>query len=179
MRRLFVQMGAVGALFALGLCGCVKRDALPSLVNNFRQGDQVNLVLPQYPDGTPHDLSKDRGHVVLLDVWATWCEPCKDALPIYQDLAAHYADKGLRVYAVNMDEDPRQIGPFLQETKVTLPILLEQDGLVEKSLGVKLMPTTFLLDRQGRLRHRHEGFAEEFLQKYQNEIEQLLAEPAP
>jgi thiol-disulfide isomerase/thioredoxin len=173
-RRLFLVVAALGAL---GPSGCVKRDALPSLVNNFRQGDQVNLVLPQYPNGTPHDLVKDRGSVVLLDIWATWCEPCRDALPIYQDLAKHYEAKGLRVYAINMDEDPRQIGPFLQEVKVSLPILLEQDGLVEKSLGVKLMPTTFLLDKQGRLRHRHEGFAEEFLQKYQNEIEALLAEP--
>ena len=174
MKRLLVVMAALGAVAA---SGCVTHEALPSPVNSYRQGEEVSLKLPQYPSGPPHDLAEDKGHVVLLDVWATWCEPCKDALPIYQDLAKHYESRGLRVYAINMDEDPRQIDGFLKETKVTLPILLEQNGLAEKSLGVKLMPTTFLIDKKGRLRHRHEGFAEEFLQKYQNEIEELLAEP--
>jgi thiol-disulfide isomerase/thioredoxin len=167
----------VGLTLALALVGCVGRDALPSLVNTYRQGEQVGLTLPRYPDGKPHDLASDRGSVVLLDVWATWCEPCKDALPTYEQLAKQYGARGLKIYAINMDEDPRQIDGFLKQTHVTLPILLEQQGLAEHSLGVKMMPTTFLLDRQGRLRHRHEGFAEDFLQQYQNEIEELLAEP--
>lgn len=176
MRVLFV----VGAVVALGLAGCVKREAgAAPPVNTFRQGEQVSLVLPSWPDSKPHDLAGDRGSVVLLDIWATWCEPCRDALPTYDALQKQFGAKGLRVYAVNMDEDPRAIEPFLKEVKVNLPVLLEQEGRVEKSLGVKLMPTTFLLDRQGRLRHRHEGFSDEVSKQYQGEIEQLLAEPSP
>jgi len=170
-------LGLCGAVAVLATAGCVKRSASVAPVNAFQRGEQVGLVLPQWPDGAAHDLAKDRGNVVLLDIWATWCEPCRDALPTYEKLQQAYGARGLRVYAINMDEDPRQIAPFLQQVKVSLPILLEQDGRVEQSLGVRLMPTTFLLDRQGRLRHRHEGFSEELVTKYQGEIEELLAEP--
>jgi thiol-disulfide isomerase/thioredoxin len=115
--------------------------------------------------------------VVLLDVWATWCEPCRDALPLYEQLAKEYGKRGLKVYAMNVDEDPRAIPEFLKEVKVELPILVDTNAAVaEKTLGVRMMPTTFFLDRKGVVRFVHEGFAEEFLQKYQNELEQLLAE---
>jgi thiol-disulfide isomerase/thioredoxin len=173
----WIRRGALVALgVTVGLSGCVKRDpSIPAVVNAFRQGEQVDLVLPKWPEGS-HDLAQDRGNVVLLDVWATWCEPCRDALPVYEQLQRQYGDKGLRVYAINMDEDPRQIEPFVRDTKVQLPILREQDGRVENSLGVRLMPTSFILDRQGRLRHRHEGFNEAMVQKYQQEIEALLSE---
>ncbi|HSP77785.1 MAG TPA: TlpA disulfide reductase family protein, partial [Myxococcaceae bacterium] len=123
-------------------------------------------------------ISSDRGHGVLLDVWATWCEPCRDALPMYQDLAKHYASRGLKVYALNVDEDVRAIPPFLEEVKVELPILLDTNAAVSEAvLRVRSMPTTVLVDRKGRVRYVHEGFAEEFLGRYQAEIEELLAEP--
>jgi peroxiredoxin len=78
-----------------------------------------------------------------------------------------------------VDEDSRAIPNFLTETKVSLPILLDANAQVaEKTLGVKMMPTTFIMDRKGVVRFVHEGFAAEFLQKYQTEIEQLLAERA-
>jgi len=81
--------------------------------------------------------------------------------------AKEYGAQGLKVYALNVDEDSRTIPPFLAETKVNLPILMDANAQVaEKTLGVKMMPTTFIVDRQGMVRFVHEGFAEEFLQKY-------------
>jgi thiol-disulfide isomerase/thioredoxin len=186
----------LGALAFLGLAGCAQNHELPPLV----AGDRAALMAPtatergdtrnplsgpltfqvkRYPDGAAYDVASDRGSVVLLDVWATWCEPCRDALPLYEQLAKEYGKRGLKVYAINVDEDSRAIAPFLQETKVGLPILVDANAAVsEKTLGVKLMPTTFILDRKGVVRFSHEGFAEEFLQQYQTEIEQLLAERA-
>ncbi|MHB8877752.1 MAG: TlpA disulfide reductase family protein, partial [Myxococcaceae bacterium] len=126
-----------------------------------------------------YDMVSDRGRVVLLDVWATWCEPCRDALPLYEQFQKEYGERGLRVYAVNVDVDQREIPRFIQETRLSLPILLDKNAeLSEGRLKVTMMPTTFLLDRQGAIRFVHEGFAEEFLAKYQSEIEQLLSEPA-
>lgn len=117
--------------------------------------------------------------MVLLDVWASWCEPCRDSLPLYQDFAKEYGARGLKVYAVNVDADPREIEKFLQETHVTLPVLVDPEARVsEAQLKVKMMPTTFLIDRRGVVRHVHEGFAEEFMSKYMADIEGLLAEPA-
>ena len=141
--------------------------------------EPLRFQVKRYPDNAPYDVAGDRGSVVLLDVWATWCEPCRDALPLYEQLAREYGSKGLKVYALNVDEDPRAIPAFLQETKLGLPILVDENAKVaERALKVRMMPTTFLVDRQGVVRFVHEGFAEEFLQKYQNQIEQLLAEPA-
>jgi thiol-disulfide isomerase/thioredoxin len=184
------------ALVLLVLGGCTQNPALPPLVMGDRAAPMVapadgvgeskgalsgplSFQLKRYPDGEPYTVSSDRGSVVLLDVWATWCEPCRDALPVYEQLAKEYGSRGLKVYALNVDEDARAIPDFLTETKVSLPILLDANAQVaEKTLGVKMMPTTFIVDRKGVVRFVHEGFAEEFLQKYQTEIEQLLAERA-
>ena len=168
------------------LAGCVT-SKLPPLTGFVPQSTGSALgsepaplafTVKRYPGGEPHDIAGDRGSVVLLDVWATWCEPCRDALPMYQDLAKHYRAQGLRVYALNVDEDSRAIAPFLAQTKVDLPVLVDANAEVaEKVLRVRGMPTTVLLDRQGRIRYVHEGFGEEYLARYQSEIEELLAEP--
>ncbi|RYZ34979.1 MAG: redoxin domain-containing protein [Myxococcaceae bacterium] len=145
-----------------------------------RSNQPLDFQVKRYPDNSPYDLKRDRGQVVLLDVWATWCEPCKDALPMYAALQKEYGSRGFKAYALNVDEDVRAIPPFLEEAKVEVPILLDANALVsERLLKVRLMPTTFLIDRKGVVRHVHEGFAEEFLQQFQTEIEALLAEPAP
>jgi thiol-disulfide isomerase/thioredoxin len=189
MRRLLPMLGA------LVLGGCASAP-LPPLTG----GESAPMGSPQsgaspedaaaasrplafqvkhYPGGEAYDIASDRGSVVLLDVWATWCEPCRDALPTYEALSQEYGKRGLKVYALNVDEDPRAIPPFVQETKVAVPILLDANAQVaERMLKVRLMPTTFLIDRAGVVRHVHEGFAEEFLQQYQSEIEALLSEPA-
>lgn len=175
-------------LVLLALVGCSQNSKLPSLTADGRHGAEqaeeaegppLTFEVKRYPGGEPYTLVSDRGSVVLLDVWATWCEPCKDALPLYEQLAREYGSRGLKVYALNVDEDARGIPDFLTEAKVSLPVLLDANAQVaEKTLKVKLMPTSFLLDRKGRVRFIHEGFAEEFLQKYQTEIELLLAERA-
>ncbi len=140
----------------------------------------LELKLPLYPARKIHDLAKDRGNVVLLDVWATWCEPCRRSLPMYERLAKQYGRRGFKVYAINIDEDPDEVAPFVKETKLGLPILLDRDAeLVETKLNVRVMPTSFLLDKQGRVRHVHEGFTAEYLPQLQAEIEALLAENGP
>jgi thiol-disulfide isomerase/thioredoxin len=185
----------LGAVALLALAGCTQNPMLPPLVAGDRAAPMVppqdvgesqaalsgplSFQVKRYPDGAQYSVSSDRGSVVLLDVWATWCEPCRDALPMYEQLASEYGSRGFKVYALNVDEDSRAIPSFLTETKVSLPILVDENAQVaEKTLGVKLMPTTFIVDRKGVVRFVHEGFAEEFLQKYQTEIEQLLAERA-
>lgn len=185
----------LGALIFLSLTGCTQNHQLPQLVSGDRAASRapsaelgeskaalsapLGFQVKRYPDDSPYSVVSDRGSVVLLDVWATWCEPCRDALPLYEQLAKEYGNRGLKVYALNVDEDARAIPAFLAEAKVTLPILMDANAQVaEKTLGVKMMPTTFLVDRKGVVRFVHEGFAEEFLQKYQTEIEQLLAERA-
>jgi peroxiredoxin len=97
---------------------------------------------------------------------------------MYHDLNKEYGPKGLKVWAINVDAESKGIEPFLKELKVQVPVLVDPNGAIaEKTLKVKVMPTSFLFDRKGTLRYVHEGFAEEFLSKYTSEIEQLLKEP--
>jgi thiol-disulfide isomerase/thioredoxin len=176
----------------LVLAGCARNAELPPLVED-RQTQRSGLSgegasgkaaplyfeVKRYPGGESYSIASDRGSVVLLDVWATWCEPCRDSLPLYEQLAKEYGPRGLKVYALNVDEDARAIPAFVAETKVALPILMDANAAVaERTLKVRMMPSTFLVDRRGVVRFVHEGFTEAFLQKYQTEIEQLLAERA-
>jgi cytochrome c biogenesis protein CcmG, thiol:disulfide interchange protein DsbE len=172
-----------GLFFAFALAACTPAANKPPLTGpslSGPHGDQpLELALKTYPQQADWSLEKERGSVVLLDVWATWCEPCRDSLPLYHDLQKEFGARGLKVYAMNVDADTTQIPKFLEETKVVLPVLLDPNAAVaEAKLKVRMMPTAFLIDRKGVVRYIHEGFAEEFLQKYMTEIEGLLAEPA-
>jgi thiol-disulfide isomerase/thioredoxin len=181
MRGLFLLL--VGA----SVTGCLVPQAPPPLTGPSGsekavtpKKDALELSLKKWPDGAAWHLSGERGKVVLLDVWATWCEPCKDSLPLYEDLLKQYGAKGLTVFAINVDADPREVERFVAQNHVTLPILVDPEARVsEVELKVKMMPTSLLVDRQGVVRHVNEGFAEELVSKYVTTIEQLLAEPAP
>ncbi|MBX5484374.1 MAG: TlpA family protein disulfide reductase [Myxococcaceae bacterium] len=174
MKRSKAILGLVAALW---LSGCVTTPQPPPLTGPLPNPDGVAFRAPIFGTQDTYDLTSDRGHVVLVDVWATWCEPCRDALPLWEDVQKEYAARGLKVYALSVDEDPNMVAKFLSETKLKLPVLMDPEGtIVGPVLEVNLMPTTFLIDRKGVIRFKHEGFAPEFLQKYQSEIEQLLAE---
>ncbi len=172
-----MRLSALTAL--LFVTGCLRADPAPPLTGNIepaRPGLQ-QMVLQRQSDGKDWKLSQEAGSVVLLDVWATWCEPCADSMPMYHDLLKQYGAQGLKVYGINVDADSKVVAPFLKELKVEVPMLLDPGAKIsEAALEVKVMPTAFLIDRKGNLRHVHEGFAEEFLQKYVTEIEALLAE---
>lgn len=168
----------LGVLWLLALVGCARHPTLrPPVV---AEPKPLSFQVKRYLEEGAYSVASDRGSVVLLDVWATWCEPCRDALPLYEQLAREYGPRGLKVYALNVDEDARAIPGFLAETKVSVPVLVDEDAQVaERILGVRVMPTTYIVDRQGVVRFVHEGFSGGLRQRYQAEIEQLLAEPAP
>jgi thiol-disulfide isomerase/thioredoxin len=165
-----------GALTALLAAGCAKRiDASPP---RDASAIPLQLRLPLFPQGAIHDLVEDRGKVVLLDVWATWCQPCLISLPLYERMAKRYGARGFRVYAISIDEQTELIPLFLTETKLGLPILLDKGGaFAEGALQVQTMPTAVIVDRRGLVRYRHEGYVAEG--PLQAEIEGLLAELQP
>lgn len=137
----------------------------------------LTLQLPKFPGGELHDFASDRGHVVLLDFWATYCEPCRDSLPTYQTFLEKYGAQGLRVYAVSVDEDRNQVAGFIEKFGLQLPVLMDPEAAAsEGTLRVRALPTTFVLDRQGRVRAVHEGWNEDSREAYELELQGLLAE---
>jgi thiol-disulfide isomerase/thioredoxin len=98
-----------------------------------------------------------RGRAVLLNFWASWCEPCRAEMPTLQQIADFYGPEKLLVLAVNFKEPPARALQFAKTTGVTLPVLLDLDGKAAQAWGVKVFPTTLMIDVAGRPRLRVRG----------------------
>jgi cytochrome c biogenesis protein CcmG/thiol:disulfide interchange protein DsbE len=124
-------------------------------------------------DGHPIRLSDFRGKVVLLNFWATWCGPCKIEMPWFVEFQREYRDRGFAVVAVSLDEEGWQaVKPFIEDLKPNFPIVVGSDELAESFGGIAALPTTFLIDREGKIRHQHTGLAG--ADEYEEEIKELL-----
>jgi thiol-disulfide isomerase/thioredoxin len=109
------------------------------------------LQLPS-ADDTPWNLSDERGHPVLLNFWATWCEPCRAEMPSLERLAASQREAGLRVIAVNYREGEPAVRRFLGSTALKLPVVRDADGAAARAFSINIFPSTVAIDRQGRTR---------------------------
>ena len=104
-------------------------------------------------DGTPHDLAQLRGRVVLINFWATWCPPCRREMPSMERLSQALKGEAFSVLAVDVGEDGDTIDAFTSQfdTAPSFPILLDTRSKVMQAWKVAGLPTTFLIDRQGRI----------------------------
>jgi peroxiredoxin len=128
-------------------------------------------------DGRTVGLAGYRGKVVLLNFWATWCGPCKLEIPWFKEFEQNYKDQGFAVLGVSMDEEGWDVvKPFLSELQVNYRILMGDDRTAQLYGGVNSLPTSFLIDREGRIASVHVGLVGKG--DYEDEIEQLLAVPA-
>lgn len=115
-----------------------------------------------------------KGKVVLLDFWASWCAPCRKSFPWMNALQKKYGDKGLVVIGVNLDSDRKLAAEFLQAVPAQFRIEYDPKGNLATGLDVSAMPTSFLLDRSGKIVKQHAGFREAQLAAREQEIEQIL-----
>jgi cytochrome c biogenesis protein CcmG/thiol:disulfide interchange protein DsbE len=104
------------------------------------------------------DLAAFKGQVVYLDFWASWCAPCRESFPWMNRLQAEFGHDGLVVIAVNVDRERADAERFLREHPGQFRIVYDPEGLLPEKFGVRGMPTSFLIDRSGRVHSRHEGF---------------------
>jgi thiol-disulfide isomerase/thioredoxin len=129
-------------------------------------------------DDQPYQLSQFRDRVVILDFWATWCGPCKLAMPLVNKVHLEYQDKGLVVLGINLEgRDKNQwVKKFIEESGHQFVIL--QGGMmgvgIDQVYGVTGIPTTFVIDKQGVIRYRHIGYRENLDQMLSREVEELL-----
>jgi cytochrome c biogenesis protein CcmG/thiol:disulfide interchange protein DsbE len=107
-------------------------------------------------DGQPVRLSDYRGKVVLLNFWATWCVPCRKEMPDIQALAQAHAGQ-LQVIAVNVGEDSEAIRAFMNELELELPVVLDRDMEITRKFMVIGLPTTYFINREGRISVRAVG----------------------
>lgn len=121
-------------------------------------------------------LNDFRGQVVLINFWATWCAPCRKEMPFLEQIYQRYERLGVTLLGVNVEDGPEGAKAFLKETPVTFPVLFDMDKAVSDLYGVEAMPTTILVDRQGKVRFVHYGYQAGYENDYQDQIRILVRE---
>jgi len=109
--------------------------------------------------GKTFRLADFKGQVVLVDFWASWCGPCRKSLPELDGLQDRFASQGVKVVGISLDADEGDASSFLEKVPVRFTILRDPAGQTGEAFAVVAMPTTFLIDRQGRIAARFEGGA--------------------
>jgi thiol-disulfide isomerase/thioredoxin len=108
-------------------------------------------------EGRRHDLAAYRGKVVLINFWATWCEPCRDEMPSIERLRASLDGRPFAVLAVNLAEPESRIRKFLDTVPLRFTVLLDRDGQAARAWQAKLLPATYIVGPDGAIRFRHLG----------------------
>ncbi|MGW8269663.1 MAG: peroxiredoxin family protein [Burkholderiales bacterium] len=121
------------------------------------QGPQPPGFALQDLEGRTHRLEDYRGRVVLVNFWATWCEPCRAEMPSIERLRADLGDRPFSVLAINLAEPRSRIEKFLAAMPLGFPVLLDRDTAVAKAWRARILPATYLVDRNGRVRQVHFG----------------------
>jgi cytochrome c biogenesis protein CcmG/thiol:disulfide interchange protein DsbE len=120
------------------------------------------------------DINKYQGKVVLLDFWASWCGPCRRSFPWMNNMQAKYGERGLTVVAVNLDQERADADKFLQRYPAQFTLWYDPTGTLAKTYNVEAMPTSMLLDRQGKIISVHRGFKKKQIDAYEQAIKQAL-----
>ena len=164
---------------AFGLVGCKQHSAsLPQLREPVIPAGEIGSRLPDFSvkdlQGREVSSADLRGKVVLIDFWATWCQPCKKEMPGYQKLIDRYGQSGFAVIGFKFDTMTDMEDPILFAKKIGVryPLAVAADGLKQKFGGIEGLPTTMLYDRQGILRKKVIGF--EYTDIIESELKPLL-----
>jgi thiol-disulfide isomerase/thioredoxin len=133
-----------------------------------------DFILPQL-DGHDLRLSSYRGKVVLLDFWATWCDPCREEIPHLVELQQKYASSGLQVIGVSMDDSSDPVRPFSQQFHINYPVAMGTAQTGTMYGGILGLPIAFLIGRDGRIYAKHIGATS--AEVFEKEIKSLLQTP--
>jgi len=116
---------------------------------------QAGFAAPDFtlktPEGEEYSLSEFKGNAVLVNLWATWCPPCRAEMPAIEKMYQEYKDQGFVVLAVDMtyQDDPANVAPFIQKYGLTFPVLLEETGDVGAAYQLRSLPSSFFINRAG------------------------------
>jgi peroxiredoxin len=121
-------------------------------------------------------LSEYRGDVVMINFWATWCGPCRQEMPLLDDLYNRYERVGFNLLGVNIDDDSGRAMDMIRELGVNFPVLFDARKEVSKLYEVGSMPVTVIVDREGTVRYVHQGYKPGYEQMYLDQVRSLLRE---
>ena len=154
-----------------------------SLSNCAKERPPGQALAPEFKlatlEGQEVALSALKGKVVLLDFWATWCAPCREAIPHLIDLHKTFGQNGLEVIGMSVDKgEGETVRRFVKSMDIPYPIIITPDE-VQREYGVVSLPTTILIDREGKIRQKFLGFTSEISKQLTGMVEELTAEKPP
>jgi peroxiredoxin len=170
-----VGAALVATLLALPGCSPSPRTVRAATVRPDKERKQAPDFTLKDANGHTVRLSDYRGKVVLLDFWATWCGPCKIEIPWFQEFERQYKDKGFAVIGVAMDEEGwNVVKPFAQHMSINYRVVVGDDSIGDlyANGGIDALPTTFLIDRGGRIASVHVGLSSK--SDFEDDIQELL-----
>jgi thiol-disulfide isomerase/thioredoxin len=119
-------------------------------------------------------LENYQGKVVYLDFWASWCKPCQKSFPWMNSLTKKYPAETFTVITVNLDQEPTAMHHFLDRVKAEFDIFHDPSGQIAEKFAIEGMPTSYLINADGKVVKKHVGFYTKHIDKYEKEIEELL-----
>lgn len=160
-----------------GGCASPDRTAKATAVKSGKERSPAPDFSLKDSDGRTVRLSDYRGKVVLLNFWATWCGPCRIEIPWFTDMERQNKDQGFAVLGVAMDDEGWEVvKPFLSELKVNYRVVVGNDETARKYGGIEALPTTFFIDRNGKIAAVHQGLVGR--KEFDDGIRELLEERA-
>ena len=153
------------------------RAEVSGIIKTSSEGDDqaqkaANFILPDL-DGNLIRFSDLKGKVIILDFWATWCPPCRDELPHFKSLYQQYQGQGLEIVGIALDQGGvRVVKPFIEDNEITYTILISNQEVTEAYGGIRGIPTTFIIDRQGRIIEKYVGYRDK--EVFESAIKQLF-----
>lgn len=137
-------------------------SAVPSIMD-YRAPDLHVTTL----DGTPVSLGDFREQIVLVNLWATWCPPCRQEMPTLNAFYEKYKDQGFILLAINQEENRELVEPFVKEYGLSFPVWLDEDYLAQQAFKTVNLPSSYVIDRAGRVRLMWiGGISEDILEEY-------------
>ena len=161
-------------LLGLALISCGSAPRARAAIKPVKERKKAPEFSLKDSTGKPLKLSDLKGKVVLLNFWATWCGPCKIEIPWFIEFEQKYKDKGFAVLGVSMDEEGwKDVKPYVESKKINYRVVVGDDSTATLYGGVDSLPTTFILDREGKIAAVHVGLVSK--SDYASDIEQVLA----
>jgi len=150
--------------------------AASSLASSGMEGQQAPDFALKSSTGENLRLSEFRGDVVMINFWATWCGPCRQEMPLLDELYSRYQRVGFNLLGVNIDDDSNRAMNMIEELGVNFPVLFDARKEVSKLYEVEAMPVTVIVDRKGTVRYIHHGYKPGYEDMYLDQIRSLLRE---
>lgn len=142
-----------------------------------QEGQPVPQCPAQFAESQQNlDFSAFKGKVVLIDFWATWCGPCQKSMPFLNKLRNERRDEGFEIVAINVDEDRDEAVRYLQAHPVDYPMAFDPKGDCPGAFGVQAMPSSFFIDKAGKVRKVHLGYRDGDQDLIREQVSSLLAE---